>query len=74
MLTVPWDTASLSIVYACCTIAGLCFCVVLYKIKDVKNTDLFKKLSAILLASQILYILETIFGDNVTKSLEINPD
>jgi hypothetical protein len=51
MLTVPWDTASVSVVYALCTITALCFCVVFFKIRDVKNTGLFKKLSAILISS-----------------------
>jgi len=74
MLTVPWDAASLSIVYVLCSIAGLCFCFVLYKIWDIKNTELFKKLSAFLIYSQILYILETVFGDQVTKTLAKNPD
>jgi hypothetical protein len=74
MLTVPWDIASASIVYALCTLAGLCFCVVLYKIREVKNTGLIRKLSAILVASQILYVLETIFSFKVTKLLKSNPD
>ena len=74
MLTVPWDTESVSIVYALCTVSALCFCVVFFKIRDVKNTGLFKKLSAILISSQILYILETIFSFKVVKSLESNPN
>ena len=49
----PWDTTSVSAVCSLNAVSALSFCVVLFKIKGIKDNTLLVKLSLILIASQI---------------------
>ena len=62
-----WDTASVSVLYSISILNIICYCVLLLKIRGVKDNSLFEKLSIILLSSQIFYIVYIYFSSEVTR-------
>ena len=62
-----WDTASVSVVYSITTLNIICYCVLLLKIRGIRDNYLFEKLSIILLTSQIFFLVFIYFSSEVTK-------
>ncbi len=62
-----WDTASVTVVYSITALNIICYCVLLLKIRGIKDNSLFEKLSIILLTSQIFFLVFIYFSSEVTR-------
>jgi hypothetical protein len=67
MIIPPWTTATTSVVYSLSALNVVCFCILLFKIKGIKENSLFVKLSQILIVSQILFVTFTFFSNKLCE-------
>jgi hypothetical protein len=58
-------------IYSMSAFSALCFCVLLFKIRSVKNSSFFVQISLMLMASQIFYALYVFNGQAVYEDIQI---
>jgi uncharacterized membrane protein YozB (DUF420 family) len=63
----PWDEASTSTIYSISAFSALCFCALLLKIRTVENSSFFVRLSLMLIASQVFFVLFVFYSYKVSS-------